>query len=80
MVIQTNISNYTRQSPFFHKRKLLKLIDRGLIDILGSDTHSMDHNRPDVFAEAMNTIGQKCGEKAVVRMMDNAAKIFNSAL
>ncbi len=40
----------------------------------------MDHNRPDVFAEAMNTIGQKCGEKAVARMMDNAAKIFNSAL
>ena len=80
VVIQTNIGNYTRQSPFFHKRKLLKLIDRGLIDILGSDTHSMDHNRPDVFAEAMNTISQKCGEKAVVRMMDNAAKIFNSAL
>lgn len=80
VVIQTNIGNYTKKSPFFRKRKLLKLIDRGLIDILGSDTHSMKHNRPDVFAEALETISQKCGEKKLVRMMDNAAKIFNNAL
>jgi len=80
VVIQTNISNYTQQTSFFRKRKLLKLIDRGLIDILGTDAHSMTHNRPDVFAEAMETISQKCGEKRLARMMDNAAKIFNSAL
>ena len=80
VVIQTNISNYTRNAPFFLKRKLLKYISRGLIDIIGSDTHSKTHNSPDVFTEALDTIAHKCGEDTVKRMMDNAAHIFHKAL
>ena len=79
-VIQTNISNYTQSSPFFRKRKLLKLIDKGLIDIIGSDTHSMTRNPPDCFKEALNTIAEKCSPLAVKRMMTKAEKIFKSAI
>ena len=79
-VIQTNISNYTQSSPFFRKRKLLKLIDKGLIDIIGSDTHSMTRNPPDCFKEALNTIAEKCSPMAVKRMMAKAEKIFKSAI
>lgn len=78
-VIQTNISNYVKGAPLFRKRKLLKLIERGFIDILGSDTHSMHHNPPDVFAEAVDTIGKKCGADTVERMMATAGKIFRRA-
>ena len=79
VVIQTNITNYTQKAPFFLKRKLLKMIDRGLIDIIGSDTHSMTHNTPTVFAEAMQTITQKCGSRTMNRMMRTAQKIFEEA-
>ena len=79
-VIQTNISNYTQSSPFFRNRKLLKLIDKGLIDIIGSDTHSMTRNPPDCFKEALNTIAEKCSPMAVKRMMAKAEKIFKSAI
>lgn len=78
-IIQTNISNYTAKAPYFKKRKLLKLIDRGLIDIIGSDAHSMSHNPPDVYREAIQTISQKCGEQTVVRLMENARNIFSKA-
>lgn len=78
-VIQTNVSKYTQEAPFLKKRKLLKLIEKGLIDILGTDTHSLDHNPPEDYREALETITKKCGEHTVKRMMDNAAKIFRKA-
>lgn len=80
VVIQTNISNYTKSASFFKKRKMLKLIDRGLIDIIGSDTHSLTHNPPDCFKEALLTIADKCGTRAVKHMMANAEKIFDEAM
>lgn len=80
VMIQTNIGNYTQKSSFFKKRKLLKYISEGLIDILGSDAHSMSHNSPEYFTQAIRTISEKCGRPAVKRMMQNSAEIFNSAL
>ena len=80
VVIQTNISNYTKEAPFFRKQKLLKFIKRGLIDILGSDTHSMEHNPPNEFREAVQTITQKCGQREMNRMMTTAEHIFKKSL
>lgn len=80
VLIQTNISNYTSKAPMFKRRKLLKLINKELIDILGSDAHSMRHNTPEVYSEAINCIAAKCGQQAVDRMMNNAEKIFNRAI
>ena len=37
-------------------------------------------NLTDVFREALQTITQKCGARAVKRMMDNAEKIFTEAI
>ena len=80
VLIQTNISNYTKDASFLRKRKLLKYISKGMIDLLGSDTHSMTHNPPNVFTEAMRTISQKCGTEQMGRMMNNARDLFNKAL
>ena len=80
VIIQTNISNYADKAAFFRKRKLLKFINEGLIDIIGSDTHSMTHNTPEVFTQALKCISNKCGEQKVEQMMNTAANIFNSAV
>ena len=80
VLIQTNISNYTKDASFLKKRKLLKYISKGMIDLLGSDTHSMTHNPPDVFNEAMRTIIQKCGAENMGRMMSNARYLFKKSL
>lgn len=80
VVIQTNIGNYTKKSSIFKRRKLLKLINEGMIDILGSDAHSMTHNTPEVYAQAVEMIADKCGQRTVRKMMQNAEKIFTAAL
>lgn len=80
VVIQTNISNYTEKSSFFHKRRMLKLINGGYIDILGTDAHAFTHNSPQFYTEALNTIKAKCGAHRVNKMMDAAAVIFDEAV
>ncbi|MCH5297338.1 MAG: hypothetical protein J1E85_06695 [Ruminococcus sp.] len=80
VVIQTNISNYAKKAPMFKRRKMLKLISKGLIDIIGSDAHSLRHNTPEVYSEAINCISSKCGEQVVEQMMNNAKEIFENAL
>lgn len=79
MLIQTNISNYSEKASFFKKRKLLKYISNGLIDILGSDAHSMTHNTPEVYSQAINAISAKCGTHRLREMMTSAEKIFIEA-
>ena len=79
IVIQTNVSNFAKDGSFFRKQKLLRFIKRGLIDIIGTDTHSMTHNPPTDYREAMQTITQKCGSREMKRMMDTAAHIFERA-
>lgn len=80
VVIQTNTNSYTKKAPFFSKLKLIKLIKGGFIDVLGSDSHSLSHNDPRTFTEALEFISSKCGQSAVRKMMSNAEEIFNSAL
>ena len=78
--IQTNIKNYVSKAPFFRKRKLLKYISKGYIDILGSDAHSFTHNTPEDYTEALKTISDKCGEDVLARLMKNSEMIFSSAV
>ncbi|MDO4830517.1 MAG: hypothetical protein Q4A46_03475 [Clostridia bacterium] len=80
MLIQTNIGNYADKAPFFNKRKLIKYINEGLIDILGSDTHSMTHRSPECYTQAIDCISQKCGRQKVKEMMNIAKLIFDSAM
>lgn len=80
VIIQTNISNYCKKSPMFKRRKLIKLINEDLIDIVGSDAHSFTHNSPEFYTEAVNYIAEKCGRHRVRKMMANAEEIFSSAM
>ncbi len=80
VVIQSNISNYSDKAPFFRKRKLLKMISGGLIDILGSDTHSFTHSTPEVFTQAVDNISDKCGRHRLRTMVRTSKQIFEEAL
>lgn len=80
VAIQTNIGNYTKKVSIFKRRKLLKLIGEGMIDILGSDAHSLTHNTPEVYSQAVDMIADKCGAITVRKMMQNAESIFTAAL
>lgn len=80
VIIQTNISNYTKKAPHFKKKKLIKLINNGFIDIIGSDAHSFKHNSPELYAEAISLIVSKCGNHTINLMMQKAEKIFTGAL
>lgn len=80
IIIQTNACTYTSRGSFFKRRKLLKLIKEGLIDILGTDAHSLVHNPPSAYSQALKIIALKCGEGSVNRMMETSEKIFNSAI
>lgn len=79
VIIQTNVGTYSKNAPFFQKRKFIKYIKEGLVDILGSDTHSLKHNSPYNFQEALDYISDKCGYSVVEEMMDRSRMIFNSA-
>lgn len=80
VVIQTNITNYTKKASMFRRRKLLNLISKGLIDIIGSDAHSLSHNTPEVYREAINCISSKCGRQVVAEMMEKSKEIFENAV
>ncbi len=79
VIIQTNIGNYAKKAPFFARQKLLKLINNGYIDIIGSDSHSMVKRTPEVFGQALDCISSKCGQDRVEKMMSTAKKIFDEA-
>ena len=79
VIIQTNAVTLSHDATLFRKLKLLKFIKRGLIDILGTDTHSMTHNTPEAFTPAIKLIEEKCGSKRVEEMMNTAKKIFQAA-
>ena len=80
VVIQTNISNYTKKAPMMKRRRMLKLVSAGLIDIIGTDAHSFNHNTPELYSDAIECIAKKCGQQAVDRLMNNSEKIFNAAI
>ena len=79
VIMQSNIGNYVKKAPYFRKKKLINYLNKNLIDILGTDAHSLTHNTPDDYSQAIEYIKSKCGEDVVLRLMNNAEKIFNKA-
>lgn len=80
VVIQTNISSYIKKSHMLKRKKLIKLINEGMIDIIGSDAHSFEYNSPKFYSQAIEYITSKCGEHTVAKMMSNAEHIFEASL
>ena len=73
VIIQTNIEAFKR---FSQKRKLLKYIKRGYIDIVGTDCHSSTRGNPDDYTAAIDLIRSKCGDEFVDHIVETSAEIF----
>lgn len=61
---------------FFDRRRLLRMIDSGLIGVMGTDAHNT-HSRPPRFAEAERIIRKKCGDDAFERLCGVGDDIFS---
>lgn len=71
-VIQLNSSSLIDSKL---KKRAVKHIRKGYIDILGSDCHNMT-NRPPVIREGLRVIEEKLGVKYCHRFEDNGVKIL----
>lgn len=40
------------------RRRMLKLVGAGLIDIIGTDAHSLNHNTPELYSDAIECIAK----------------------
>lgn len=76
IVIQTNVSSFT---GFLQKRRLIKYINNGLIHILGTDSHSVNHGNPEEYIKTCKLIQEKCGKRKLEKLQENAAIIFNKS-
>lgn len=63
-------------SGMFRSRKALKLLDEGLVQILGSDCHNMTTRPPDL-GQAYDMIRKKRGEEAIMYITDNGLSLFS---
>ena len=76
LVIQSN-------AEFFIERrttsKATKMLSRGIIDVIGSDSHNLGSRHPNI-AEALDIIARKPGEDAIRRLSSNGRLILESAL
>ncbi|MCH5299062.1 MAG: hypothetical protein J1E96_04790 [Ruminococcus sp.] len=73
VIIQTNIEAFKR---FSQKRKLLKYIKRGYIDIVGTDCHSLTRGNPDDYTAVIDLIRNKCGDEFVDHIVKTSAEVF----
>ena len=67
---QVNISAFANAS-FGARRKLLKYLDSGRIDLIGSDCHNLGTRPPD-YADGAAVIVKKFGDSALQALIQNA--------
>ena len=75
VIIQSNVGSYADSS---YKRKLIKLIKSGYIDVLATDVHSLIRNTPDNIPVALSYIEKKCKSDLSERFNENADMVFNN--
>lgn len=66
VIMQVNSSFFNRAST---KRKALKLLKRGVIQLIGSDTHNVKL-RPPTLGDAYNTIEKKFGNNLLLEIKE----------
>ena len=71
---QMNCSSLTEAS-WLHQKKLIKMLNSGTINVLGSDAHNL-HRRPPLFKEALGIINKKCSKDILERINDNGNKLL----
>lgn len=67
---QVNISSFASSHRSVRK-KLLKYLERGKIDFIGSDCHNLDSRAPD-YESGIKMIEKKLGHSAVEQLINNA--------
>lgn len=77
ILIQSNAENFT--SGFFQRRKAMKMLREGIIDVIGSDCHNLS-SRPQNIAEARKAIQKSLGSSALERIDRIGENILGSAL
>lgn len=75
-IIQVNTSSL---QGFRRKNHILKLIDKDLIHIIGTDAHSLEKGNPETYREACALIERKCGRQRLRKMQLTAEEIFNKS-
>ena len=73
ILIQTNVGAFRH---FGQKRKLLKYIKRGYIDIVGTDCHNLSRGNPDEYSKTIELVREKCGQEAIDRFLEVSEEIF----
>lgn len=74
IIIQTNVGAF---KGFSQKRRLIRYIKHGLIDIVGTDCHSLTRGNPDEYTATMELIKNKCGQEYVDHIVNTSAEIFS---
>lgn len=74
IIIQTNVGAF---KGFSQKRRLLKYIKRGYIDIVGTDCHSLTRGNPDEYSSTIELIRNKCGQEYVDHIVNMSKDIFS---
>ncbi|MEE3428728.1 MAG: CpsB/CapC family capsule biosynthesis tyrosine phosphatase [Ruminococcus sp.] len=73
IIIQTNVGAF---KGFSQKRRLLKYIKRGYIDIVGTDCHNLERGNPDEYLPTIELIRNKCGQEYVDHIINTSREIF----
>lgn len=73
VVVQSNAVSFTERST---RRKLLKMLEQGYINIISSDAHSLRRNPPETMTEAAKIISKKLSPDIIGILNENAAGIF----
>lgn len=74
-LLQVNLSSVNK--GFFKKRQLLKLIDSGIIDLLGTDCHNLT-SRPPIYKKYIEMISKSIGYDAINEINHLGEQIISS--
>lgn len=74
IIIQTNVESVCDQR---FRRKLLKFLKLGYIEVLGTDCHSFVRGNPLNYTQALDIIRKKCGQECIDNIVKTSDMIFS---
>ena len=75
-VCQMNCSSIA-EAGIFERRRMTELIEKGYINVLGTDAHNINSRAP-LFGKAEKLITAKCGEAEFIRLCENGSRILEN--
>jgi protein-tyrosine phosphatase len=74
MIVQSNAGSFLRKNKM--QKRLLKMVDWDLIQVLASDAHDPARRKPNLAA-GMRTVARHLGQATAGRLAANAQAVFN---